>query len=140
MKFDLNYMSEFEEFDDGEVEGFEEAVFSSDEDSDVDVDDDNIDDIVSHADTVTTRSHVESDPKCIPIIPLTKYEKARIIGDRAGMLASGAPPYVNVEGMTSEIDIAMKEYNEGKLPYNIHRPMPNGKVVIQKMTDIQLKY
>ncbi|MEM4295609.1 MAG: DNA-directed RNA polymerase subunit omega [Candidatus Anstonellales archaeon] len=45
-----------------------------------------------------------------------KYEKARIIGARAFQLALNAQPNLNVAPSEEALDIASKEYYEGKIP------------------------
>jgi DNA-directed RNA polymerase I, II, and III subunit RPABC2 len=74
--------------------------------------------------------------RTIPI--LTKYERARILGERAKQLNSGATPFVEVE--PSIIDgylIALKEFNEKKIPFIIKRPLPNGGCEYWKLKDLE---
>jgi DNA-directed RNA polymerase I, II, and III subunit RPABC2 len=74
--------------------------------------------------------------RTIPI--LTKYERARIIGERAKQLNSGATPFVEVE--PSLIDgylIALKEFDEKKIPFIIKRPLPNGGCEYWKLKDLE---
>jgi len=47
---------------------------------------------------------------------LNKYEKARIIGARAFQLALNAKPNVNVDPSEEPLDVASKEFYEGKNP------------------------
>jgi DNA-directed RNA polymerase subunit K/omega len=61
--------------------------------------------------------------------PITKYEKVRVLGQRASQLAGGAPPTVNIKGMTDFLKIAQKEYDEGTIPICILRTMPGGEVI-----------
>ena len=63
------------------------------------------------------------------ILPINKYEKARLIGQRATQLSKGSAPMVDVKGMTDALKIAEKEYNLGKIPLNIIRNMPNGEKI-----------
>lgn len=61
----------------------------------------------------------------------TKYEQVAIIGSRAQQLAEGAKPLVSLDGMfTSDPrfvwNVAEKEVFERKLPWIVHRRMPNG--------------
>ena len=75
--------------------------------------------------------------KTLPFI--TKYEKARVIGERAKQLNSGANPMVEVE--PSVIDgylIALKEFDEKKIPFIIKRPMPNGGCEYWKLSDLEI--
>ena len=70
---------------------------------------------------------------------ITKYEKARILGDRARQINSGAKPFVKVEPFI--IDgylIALKEFEEKKIPFIIKRPMPNGGTEYWKLKDLEI--
>jgi len=58
---------------------------------------------------------------------LTKFEKARVLGQRAMQLSHGAPPRVDITGMTSALAIAEKELKENKIPIIVRRPYPNGE-------------
>lgn len=75
--------------------------------------------------------------KTLPFV--TKYEKARILGERAKQINSGAKPFVKVEKHV--IDgylIAMKEFEEKKIPFVIRRPLPNGGSEYWKLADLQI--
>ena len=63
------------------------------------------------------------------ILPISKYERARLIGQRATQLSKGSPPTIDCKGMTDPVKIAEKEYNLGKIPLNIIRNMPNGEKI-----------
>ena len=72
---------------------------------------------------------------------LTKYEKARILGERAAQINSGAKPFVEVD--VRVIDgylIALKEYEEKKIPFIIRRPIPNGKSEYWRFADLEQLY
>jgi DNA-directed RNA polymerase I, II, and III subunit RPABC2 len=58
---------------------------------------------------------------------LTKFEKARVIGQRAMQLSLGAPPLVDITGMQDALEIAKKELRENKIPIIIRRTYPNGE-------------
>jgi DNA-directed RNA polymerase I, II, and III subunit RPABC2 len=60
---------------------------------------------------------------------MTKFEKAKILGYRADQISKGAPPTVDITGLTDAFTIAEKELKEGKIPLKIHRRYPNGEVV-----------
>lgn len=77
--------------------------------------------------------------KTVPF--LTKYEKARILGERAKQLNAGGKPFVNVD--PSILDgylIAEKELNEKKLPFIIKRPITNGACEYWKVEDLEILY
>ena len=61
----------------------------------------------------------------------TKYEQVTLIGTRAQQLAEGSKPLVSLDGMlTSDPrfvwNVAEREVHERKLPFIIHRRLPNG--------------
>jgi DNA-directed RNA polymerase subunit K/omega len=62
-------------------------------------------------------------------IPITKYEKVRILGARATQLANGAKPMTDIGNLTDPLKIAQKEFKEGVLPICIMRTLPNGEKI-----------
>ncbi len=60
----------------------------------------------------------------------TKYEKARMIGSRALQLSLGAPSTIKLSEKELEdirynpLEIAKKEFEQGKIPLKITRPLP----------------
>ena len=75
--------------------------------------------------------------RTIPIV--TRYEKARILGERAKQINAGANIFVNVDN--SIIDgylIAVKEFEEKKIPFIVKRPMPNGGCEYWKLEDLEM--
>lgn len=57
---------------------------------------------------------------------MTKYERARILGTRALQISLNAPVFVDLEGETDPLRIAMKELAEKKIPLVIRRYLPDG--------------
>ena len=58
---------------------------------------------------------------------LNKYEKTRIISERAQQLANGALPLLkNPESYSSVYEIAIEELKQKKIPFIIKRPVSNG--------------
>ena len=54
---------------------------------------------------------------------LTKYEKCRVLSERANQINCGAQTYIsNTEDYTNAYDIAVKEFNEKRIPFIIKRP------------------
>jgi DNA-directed RNA polymerase I, II, and III subunit RPABC2 len=70
-----------------------------------------------------------------------KYERARIIGERAVQLANGAEPYISMEDETSrflsEIAISTREFEEKLLPFIIFRPLPHGGGEFWRLSDLE---
>jgi DNA-directed RNA polymerase subunit K/omega len=75
--------------------------------------------------------------KTMPFI--TKYERSRILGERAKQINAGAKIFVDVE--PTVIDgylIAIKEFDERKIPFIIKRPLPNGGSEYWKFKDLEI--
>ena len=56
---------------------------------------------------------------------LTQFEYAAIIGYRATMIANNMPPLIVCNEKMTARDIAEEEFNQGKIPLNIVRPIPD---------------
>lgn len=57
---------------------------------------------------------------------LTKYEKTRIISERANQIDSGSPSLIsNPDRFTTSIQIAFEELNQEKIPFIIKRKHGN---------------
>jgi len=99
----------------------------------------NYDEIANMCVIVRDATGTPIDPlhRTIPI--LTRYEKARVLGERAKQLNSGAKPFVKIDDAV--IDgylIALKELEEKKMPFIIKRPMPNGGCEYWKLSDLEI--
>lgn len=76
---------------------------------------------------------------------MTIYEFDKIMGMRTQQLASGATPFVNIEGGKLVIEsnmelrnIALRELEEGQLPYIIERVLSNKKKEYYRVCDLNL--
>lgn len=99
----------------------------------------NYEEIESLCTVIKNKKGVIIDPlhKTIPI--LSRYEKARVLGERAEQINSGAQPFIEIE--TSMIDgylIALKELEEKKIPFIIQRPLPNGGCEYWRLNDLEV--
>ena len=82
---------------------------------------------------------IDKNHRTIPI--LTKYEKTRVLGQRAKQINSGSKPYINVsENIIDGYLIAELELQEKKIPFIIRRPLPNGKSEYWKLKDLEIYY
>lgn len=75
--------------------------------------------------------------RTIPI--MTKYEKTRVLGQRAKQLNEGAPAFIKVD--STVIDgylIAVKELEQKKTPFIIRRPLPNGGSEYWRIQDLEI--
>ena len=70
---------------------------------------------------------------------LTKYERTRILGQRASQINSGAKPLIPVKAdVLDGYLIAEEELNLKKIPFIIKRPMPNGGFEYWRVSDLEL--
>ena len=99
----------------------------------------NIDEIANMSVMVRDGNGTPIDPlhKTLPF--LTRYEKARALGERAKQINSGAKPFVKVdETIIDGYLIALKELEEKKIPFIIKRPLPNGGCEYWKLSDLEV--
>ena len=88
---------------------------------------------------VRNEQGVVIDPlhRTLPI--LTKYERARILGERAKQLNMGAKPVVPIsDNVIDGYLIALEEFNHKKIPFVIKRPLPNGGCEYWKLQDLEI--
>jgi len=75
--------------------------------------------------------------RTVPI--LTKYERARILGERAKQLNMGAKPVVPIsDDVIDGYLIALEEFNHKKIPFIVKRPLPNGGCEYWKLQDLEV--
>jgi DNA-directed RNA polymerase subunit K/omega len=83
----------------------------------------------------TYKNYYEGRRTLLPII--TKFERAKLIGVRAQMIASGSVPLVEVpKNIDRAYDIAVLEYNQKKIPLLIRRYHSDGKYEDWRMSDL----
>ncbi len=74
--------------------------------------------------------------KTLPFV--TKYEKARILGERAKQLDAGAKPFVTLkDNIIDSYLIALKEFEAKKIPFIVRRPLPNGACEYWRLRDLE---
>ena len=98
----------------------------------------NYEEVEALATVIRDKQNVIIDPlhKTLPI--LTRYEKARILGERARQINAGASPRIEVE--PTLIDgylIALKELEQKRIPFIIQRPLPNGTSEYWRVSDLE---
>jgi DNA-directed RNA polymerase subunit K/omega len=156
--------------DDAEDEGLDEPEYADDaDDSDDEAEgEDDSERYMHHFDKEITKEYIlETHPECVPVnmteirafltvvrnkdgfiiddfhrtVPfVTKYEKARIIGQRAAQLDAGATPYVPTEFLIDGASIAEREFEEKKIPVIVKRPLPNGAFEYWRLRDLEILY
>ena len=75
--------------------------------------------------------------KTIPF--LTKYEKARVLGQRSKQIECGAKPLVKVpENVIEGYIIAELELHQKRIPFIIKRPIPGGAFEYWNLKDLEI--
>jgi DNA-directed RNA polymerase I, II, and III subunit RPABC2 len=98
----------------------------------------NYDEILSMIVVVRDKNGIIVDDLHKTIPYLTKYERARILGQRAKQINSGSPPFVKVpENVIDGYIIAELELKEKKIPFIIRRPLPNGGSEYWSIKDLE---
>jgi DNA-directed RNA polymerase subunit K/omega len=79
------------------------------------------------------------DPLHRTIPFLTKYERARVLGQRAKQIETGAKPLVKIpENVVDGYIIAELELKEKKIPFIIRRPIPGGACEYWNIKDLEV--
>ena len=87
----------------------------------------NYDEIAKLSIVIRNQEGIIVDPLHRTIPYLTKYERARVLGQRAKQIETGAKPLVKVpENIVDSYIIAELELREKKIPFIIRRPIPGG--------------
>ena len=70
---------------------------------------------------------------------ITKYEKAKILGERTKQLNAGAEAFVEVsDEIVDGYLIAMAEFEQKKIPMIVRRPLPNGGSEFWRLADLEM--
>lgn len=77
---------------------------------------------------------VDKNHKTLPI--LTKYERTKILGQRAKQIEDGDKPYITINNIMDPYIIASMELTANKIPFIIRRPLPNGQSEYWKLSDL----
>jgi DNA-directed RNA polymerase I, II, and III subunit RPABC2 len=98
----------------------------------------NYDEILALCNVIRNKDNIIIDDLHRTIPYLTKYERARILGQRAKQINSGATPFVKVpENVIDGYLIAELELNVKRIPFIIRRPLPNGGSEYWKISDLE---
>ena len=102
--------------------------------------------IINNYEEVEALTNIVKDARGIIIDPLhktlpflSKYERTRILGERAKQINDGAKPFVETD--PSVIDgylIALAELEQKKIPFIIRRPLANGASEYWKLKDLEM--
>ena len=99
----------------------------------------NYDEISKLSIVVRDNDNIIIDPlhKTCPF--LTKYEKTKVLGQRAKQIENGCIPYVKVpENIVEGYIIAELELKEKRIPFIIRRPIPGGAFEYWFLKDLEI--
>jgi len=99
----------------------------------------NYEEVEALATVIKDANGVIIDPlhQTLPI--LSRYEKARALGERARQINGGAKPMVEVDPTILDgYLIALKELEQKRLPFIIQRPLPNGGSEYWRIADLEM--
>lgn len=98
----------------------------------------NSDEVEKLAKVVRDENNIIIDPLHRTLPYLTKYEKARVLGQRAKQIEVGSKPFIKVpENIIDGYVIAELELREKKIPFIIKRPIPSGAVEYWHIRDLE---
>jgi len=80
---------------------------------------------------------IDENHKTAPFI--TKYEKARVLGERTKQINAGGDIFVDVgDDVIDGYLIALEEFKQKKIPFIIQRPLPSGTCEYWKLGDLEI--
>ena len=75
--------------------------------------------------------------RTVPFV--TRYEKARVLGERAKQINSGAQPFIPIDAtLIDGYLIALQEFEQKKIPFIIRRPLPSGNSEYWRLSDLDI--
>ena len=99
----------------------------------------NYDEITKLTTVVRDSNNIIVDPLHRTIPFLTKYEKARVLGQRAKQIETGAKPFISVpENIIDGYVIAELELQQKRIPFIIRRPIPGGAFEYWNIRDLEI--
>jgi len=128
-EYDENYLQKFDyEINKNYVEEFHPECLNH-----------NSDEVAKLAKVIRDENNIIIDPLHKTLPYLTKYEKARVLGQRAKQIETGAKPLVKVpDNIIDSYVIAELELREKKIPFIIKRPIPGGAFEYWHMRDLEI--
>uniref|UniRef100_A0A6C0E3I0 DNA-directed RNA polymerase n=1 Tax=viral metagenome TaxID=1070528 RepID=A0A6C0E3I0_9ZZZZ len=98
----------------------------------------NYDEIETFTKVVRDKNGIVIDDLHKTVPYLTKYERTRILGQRAKQINAGATPFVKVpENVIDGYLIAELELQQKRIPFIIRRPLPNGGSEYWNVKDLE---
>jgi DNA-directed RNA polymerase I, II, and III subunit RPABC2 len=99
----------------------------------------NSDEVAKLSRVIRDENNIIIDPLHKTLPYLTKYEKARILGQRAKQIETGSKPFVKIpENIIDSYVISELELREKKIPFIIKRPIPGGAFEYWNLRDLEI--
>ena len=99
----------------------------------------NYDEISALTKVVRDSDNIIIDPLHRTLPFLTKYERARVLGQRSKQIEAGAKPFISVpEHIIEGNIIAELELQQKKIPFIIRRPLPSGGFEYWDIKDLEV--
>ena len=99
----------------------------------------NYDEITKLSMVIRDSTNIIIDPLHKTIPYLTKYERARILGQRAKQIETGSRPLVKLpENVIDSYVIAELELQQKRIPFIIRRPIPDGGCEYWNLKDLEM--
>jgi DNA-directed RNA polymerase I, II, and III subunit RPABC2 len=99
----------------------------------------NSDEVEKLSKVIRDENNIIIDPLHKTLPYLTKYERARVLGQRAKQIEVGSKPFVKVpENIIDGYVIAELELREKKIPFIIKRPIPGGAFEYWHLRDLEI--
>jgi len=99
----------------------------------------NFDEVLKFTVVVKDKNNNIIDPlhKTVPF--LTKYERTRVIGQRAKQIEYGSKPFISIPDNVIDVNlIAELELQQQKIPFIIRRPIPGGSFEYWNLKDLEI--
>lgn len=109
----------------------------SDDDEDIELETENIKKTTIVSNFETYSNYYANVKVTSPI--LGKFERAKILGVRAEMLAAGAQPFISPPIPDNSYEVALRELKEKKIPLMIRRYLPNGEIEDWRLEDLIIR-
>lgn len=99
----------------------------------------NYDEIYILSNVIRNKDNIIIDDlhRTLPI--LSKYEKTRVLGQRAKQINTGSKPFIEIdENIINGYLIAQEELHQKKIPFIIRRPLPSGGSEYWNLADLEV--
>ena len=99
----------------------------------------NYDEIYTLSRVIRNKDNIIIDDlhRTLPI--LSKYEKTRVLGQRAKQINTGSKPFIEIdENIINGYLIAQEELHQKKIPFIIRRPLPSGGSEYWYLSDLEV--